>query len=433
MDYRVPRFIAESHGIRQFSRAVIDPPLGYTPITVESANVRSSMPSEKEARISSLRSFFLQREWLNENRGQFRIMSYNVLADYNLKKTMHLYSHMPKHLLNLEIRAEMISEEITHWNPDLLCLQEVDAGFEYYSTALSGYYSIFKKRTGNLNDGCMVMWKASKFKMIDRRDVEFQSQDHELSYILNKGNIATLCLLESLTNPSQAVLVVSTHILFNKNRGDTQVGQLITVSKAIHHIKELYKDRYSIGVLMCGDFNLSPCSILYNFLKTGGIDFCSISPKNLSMRSSRSFDNYSDLKSLSVQMLKEYIPTPYYNNYIIAQNRGFVQYLQNIDLEDDGVVIRPTLSRRRFYNQDMVIYNDIVFRSMYKECGEEPFPTMIVKGEFSTVDYIWYHGNIQPTRSLKLPSLYCIAEQKYGPNFTLPSDHLPIIAEFNLI
>jgi mRNA deadenylase 3'-5' endonuclease subunit Ccr4 len=431
MDTKLPRFITEAQNIRNISRSFNTYPPGFTPIIIETP--AKPFTSEKEARISSMFSFLSPREWVNDNRGRYRIMTYNVLADCNINKTMHLYNNIPRELLELDTRAEMIACEISHWNPDLLCLQEVDAGYEYYSTALSGYYSIFQKRTGNFNDGCMVMWKAAKFRMVDRRDVEYRSYNHDLSYILNKGNIATFCLLESSTDPSQAILLISTHILFNKNRGDTQVGQLLTLTKAIKHMKELYHNKYSIGVLLCGDFNLSPCSILYSFLKTGSIDFCSISPKNLSMRTFRDVDSYSDLRSLATQVLKEYIPSYYCNTYMIAQNSRFVQILQNLELEDDGSVIRPTLSPIRKYSHDLVLYNGIILRSVYKDCDEEPFPTMIVRGEFSTVDYIWYDGNVQPTRVLRLPSLHSIAEQKYGPNFTLPSDHLPLVAEFNLI
>ena len=94
-------------------------------------------------------------------------------------------------------------------------------------------------------------------------------------HLLNKQNVALFTLLKC-KQAGHLFLVVNCHILFNKNRGDTKLVQILFIMKAIRHIIELYSsprspENENIYIVWAGDFNTAPCSPLYNFIKQGSL------------------------------------------------------------------------------------------------------------------------------------------------------------------
>jgi hypothetical protein len=51
------------------------------------------------------------------------IMSYYILADYNSRKHPDLYWDVPWDAMRWDSRSRLITREIRHWEPDLVCLQ----------------------------------------------------------------------------------------------------------------------------------------------------------------------------------------------------------------------------------------------------------------------------------------------------------------------
>lgn len=68
---------------------------------------------------------------------------------------------------------------------------------------------------------------------------------------------------------SDTLLIVNTHLLFNKNRGHVKLGMLVLLMKSISKIKSQYPVE---SVFFCGDFNMAPCSMLYNFMINKGVN-----------------------------------------------------------------------------------------------------------------------------------------------------------------
>lgn len=62
----------------------------------------------------------------------------------------------------------MVKQEMLHWRPDVLCLQEVacfDSELEPFLGQL-GYVGRFKKRTGEQHlDGCAMFINTTKFEV----------------------------------------------------------------------------------------------------------------------------------------------------------------------------------------------------------------------------------------------------------------------------
>ncbi|XP_016334613.1 protein angel homolog 1-like, partial [Sinocyclocheilus anshuiensis] len=55
----------------------------------------------------------------------FSIMSYNILAQDLLEANPQLYTHCPEEVLVWDQRLRTILKELQIWEPDIICLQEV--------------------------------------------------------------------------------------------------------------------------------------------------------------------------------------------------------------------------------------------------------------------------------------------------------------------
>ena len=81
---------------------------------------------------------------------QVRIMTYNILADqYAQEHAEDLYSSVPWEALEWSSRAAMIAKEVAHWNPDVVCFQEVDH-YTHLKALLKphGYKGVYTQRNG---------------------------------------------------------------------------------------------------------------------------------------------------------------------------------------------------------------------------------------------------------------------------------------------
>lgn len=68
------------------------------------------------------------------------------------------------------------------------------------------------------------------------------------------------------------VVIASTHLLFNNNRGDIKFNQ---ICMALTAIAEARRRHGNAPVVFCGDFNLTPGSPLYDFITMGHLDLLS--------------------------------------------------------------------------------------------------------------------------------------------------------------
>ncbi|XVF34415.1 hypothetical protein REPUB_Repub18cG0057100 [Reevesia pubescens] len=131
-------------------------------------------------------------------------------------------------------------------------------------------------RTGNAIDGCAIFWRTSRFKLLHEEYLEFNK--HEL-----RDNVAQICVFELLSqsNPenkaaslkssanSNKVVVCNIHVLYNPRRGEIKLGQVRRLLERAHTVSKSWDDA---PVVLCGDFNCTPKSPLYNFLSEQKLD-----------------------------------------------------------------------------------------------------------------------------------------------------------------
>ncbi|KAL5127589.1 Carbon catabolite repressor protein 4 6 [Glycine soja] len=218
---------------------------------------------------------------------RFKVLSYNILADYlALDHRTKLYFHIPRHILDWQWRKRSIIFELGLWSADILCLQEVDRFHELEEELKpKGYSGIWKMRTGNPVDGCAIFWRNSRFKLLYEECIEFNK-------LGLRDNVAQLCVLEfinqkgslpsSLTGSSK-VVVCNIHVLYNPNRGEIKLGQVRVLLDKAKAVSKLWNDA---PVAICGDFNCTPKSPLYNFISEQKLDLSGIDRNKVSGQAS---------------------------------------------------------------------------------------------------------------------------------------------------
>ncbi|XP_010325135.1 carbon catabolite repressor protein 4 homolog 6 isoform X1 [Solanum lycopersicum] len=212
---------------------------------------------------------------------RFTVLSYNILADYLANDHQRkLYFHIPQHILDWEWRKRSILSELGWWSADILCLQEVDRFQELEAELkLRGYSGIWKRRTGDPADGCAIFWHASRFKLVHEEFVEFKKFGL-------RDNVAQICVFESLgqqnksspaplasTGHSSKVVICNTHVLFNPKRGDIKLGQVRVLLDKAGGVSKLWDNA---PIVICGDFNSTPKSPLYNYLAEERLDLSEV-------------------------------------------------------------------------------------------------------------------------------------------------------------
>uniref|UniRef100_A0A7N0VJI1 Endonuclease/exonuclease/phosphatase domain-containing protein n=1 Tax=Kalanchoe fedtschenkoi TaxID=63787 RepID=A0A7N0VJI1_KALFE len=229
---------------------------------------------------------------INVSTERFSILSYNILADYLANDHWRkLYFHIPRHMLSWEWRKNNLFRELSLWSPDVMCFQEVDR-FEdlLMEFKRQGYDGIYKMRTGNPMDGCSIFWRTSKFKLLHEEIIEFNQLDL-------RDNVAQICVLESV-QPSQMkhpsasdsssagsnrVVVCNIHVLYNPKRGDIKLGQVRLLFEKAYAVSNTWNNA---PVVVCGDFNCTPKSPLYNYITEQKLDLSDLARDKVSGQAS---------------------------------------------------------------------------------------------------------------------------------------------------
>lgn len=239
---------------------------------------RGQSPQQfRPQRVSDYRKWEKAKQEPPASCERFTVLSYNILADYlAINHRSKLYFHIPRHILDWEFRKRSIMFELGLWSADILCFQEVDR-FQDFEEELKirGYTGIWKMRTGEPVDGCAIFWRSSRFKLLHEEAIEFNKFGL-------RDNVAQICVLESVLKKSSTaspppacseghnrVVICNIHVLFNPRRGEIKLGQVRMLLDRAYATSKLWDDA---PVVLCGDFNSTPKSSLYNFILDQKID-----------------------------------------------------------------------------------------------------------------------------------------------------------------
>ncbi|CAG8618205.1 4058_t:CDS:2 [Paraglomus occultum] len=252
-----------------------------------------------------------EREWIsldndpsNSNSPDvFTLLSYNVLCEKYA--TSQHYGYIPSWALAWNYRKDLILQDVLSYNADIVCLQEVDTSqyeefFKDQLRAQADYDSVYwpKSRAKTMSewekktvDGCATFFKASKYTLIDKQLIEFnqvalqrpdfKKTDEMFNRVITKDNIAIVTLLEN--KETQARLIVANcHIHWDPSYADVKLVQVAMLTDELEKYAEKwcaqstnpihnYSPPTKMSTIICGDFNSTPESGVYDFLSHGTV------------------------------------------------------------------------------------------------------------------------------------------------------------------
>lgn len=86
----------------------------------------------------------------------------------------------------------------------------------------AGYKYVYKKRTNDYVDGVAVYYKANLFELEDQSSVEFYQPGVS---VLDRDNVGVVLRLRLKKSPRNAIVVATTHLLYNQRRSDVKLAQ----------------------------------------------------------------------------------------------------------------------------------------------------------------------------------------------------------------
>ncbi|TYI53471.1 hypothetical protein E1A91_D11G006300v1 [Gossypium mustelinum] len=337
---------------------------------------------------------------------RFTVASYNILGDRNASKHKDLYLNVPSNYIRWGYRKRVLCEEIMRWNPDIICMPEVDKYFDLRNTMeKAGYVGSYKRRTGDNVDGCATFWKPDKFRLLERESIGFKGFGL-------RDNVAQLSVFEMCRVESRRLVVGNIHVLYNPSRGEVKLGQIRFLSSRA----QLLSNRWgNAPVVLGGDFNSTPQSAIYKFLSTSELNVKLYNRRELSgQRSCHPSEvlggNRESRSSISVmdRVLNDCWTDEEVKAATGTANSHLVMH--PLQLNSSYATVKGSINTR--------------------DSNGEPLATSYHSKFLGTVDYLWYSEGVLPIRVLDTLPIDILTRTGGLPCKKIGSDHLALVSEF---
>ncbi|MFT7807432.1 nocturnin-like isoform X1 [Arapaima gigas] len=199
-----------------------------------------------------------------------RVMQWNILAQA-LGEGQDNFIHCSADALNWAERKYLILEEILTYEPDILCLQEVDHYYDTFSPVLAslGYYCTFQPKPcspclevdgNNGPDGCALFVRHSRFLLEESMSLQLAPAT------LFSNQVAIVQKLRC-RDTDQQLCVAVTHLKARSGWEQLRCAQ----GSDLLRILEQATEGTHIPLLVCGDFNAEPSEDVYRQFATSGL------------------------------------------------------------------------------------------------------------------------------------------------------------------
>ncbi|RWS02555.1 phosphodiesterase 12-like protein [Dinothrombium tinctorium] len=285
-------------------------------------------------------------------RGTVRCVSYNILADLyadsDYSRTV-LFPYCPPEILDKNYRRNLLFKELTGYNGDVVCLQEVDR--KLYNNELkeimdiNGLDSVYSEKKFEddekfCGEGLACFYRRSKFKLLQASsmnlseelesnsifmELKSQLKQNENFYkrLMKRKTILQYSLLQSLEDERKMLLVGNTHLYFAPDADHIRLVQSTIMIKIMEHLLSIYKIKYSdlnISPIIFGDFNSCPEFGVFKLITTGKIESSCEDWK------SNAEETLSDISVSHSLSLASACGTPKYTNYT-TEFSGCLDYI----------------------------------------------------------------------------------------------------------
>ncbi|XP_053114552.1 nocturnin isoform X3 [Hemicordylus capensis] len=210
----------------------------------------------------------LQRDFVDlrtnfaRNHQPIRVMQWNILAQA-LGEGKDNFVQCPLEALRWEERKCLILEEILAYQPDILCLQEVDHYFDTFQPLLSrlGYQCTFFPKPwspcldverNNGPDGCALFFLKDRFSLIDTTNIR-------LTAMKLKTNQVAIAQTLKCNETGKLFCIAVTHL---KARNGWERFRSAQGADLLENLKSITQDA-QIPLIVCGDFNAEPTEEVY--------------------------------------------------------------------------------------------------------------------------------------------------------------------------
>ncbi|XP_028729170.1 LOW QUALITY PROTEIN: nocturnin [Peromyscus leucopus] len=200
-----------------------------------------------------------------------RVMQWNILAQA-LGEGKDNFVQCPVEALKWEERKCLILEEILAYQPDILCLQEVDHYFDTFQPLLSrlGYQGTFFPKPwspcldvehNNGPDGCALFFLQNRFKLINSTNIRLTAMT------LKTNQVAIAQTLECKESGRQFCIAV-THLKARTGWERFRSAQGCDLLQNLQNITQGAK----IPLIVCGDFNAEPTEEVYKHFASSSLN-----------------------------------------------------------------------------------------------------------------------------------------------------------------
>uniref|UniRef100_A0A0A1WZH4 Nocturnin n=1 Tax=Zeugodacus cucurbitae TaxID=28588 RepID=A0A0A1WZH4_ZEUCU len=328
-----------------------------------------------------------------------RVLQWNILSQ-TLGQNNDGFVRCPEEALTWEHRKFLIVQEILQYNPDIICLQEVDH-FKFLQTILGtqNYEGIFFPKPdspclyieeNNGPDGCAIFFRRDKFELknFDTRILEvWRVQSNQVAIVVNLVVKST----------GKEFCVCTTHL---KARHGSLLAKLRNEQgrDLLNFVKQFCGE---MPVLICGDFNAEPTEPVYATVLSG---------KQMQLASA-----YADIKAERDE----------------CNNDSAKEHKENAESSDDAQA--QSTDEEEVDAEQVQLCDDKVIKSI--QC-EPPYTTWKIREdgeECHTIDYVFYTPEQFKVRNcLEFPRDDEVGKNR-TPSFQYPSDHFSLVCDFELL
>ena len=361
---------------------------------------------------------------------RFKVLSYNTLCDKYA--TNQQYGYTPTSALAWEYRREQILQEIQAAQADILCLQEVDTDSfkEFFSMKLAyqDYKGVFWPKTrartmsekeAKVVDGCATFYKGSRYILLDKQVIDFaniainrpdmKNQHDIFNRVMPRDHIAVVTFFENRLTGGR-LMVVNAHIFYDPAFADVKVIQTAILMEIVAKLAEKYA-------------RWPPCTDKKTYTMSAGDDSALEIPEQPAPEPAPSME-YTSSTQLPLIICGDFNSTSDSGVYellahgsVPPNHRDFGNY-QYGNFTRDG------------------IEHPFSLRSSYASLNGTPDAltfTDYTPGFTGVIDYIWYSTNALEVTALLGPVDPEYMRRVPGfPNYHFPSDHLSLLAEFSI-
>lgn len=233
------------------------------------------------------------------------VSSYNILSRHYLWES--LYSYLPLEYTNWSQRFRRLNQSFRDLSElsDIMCFQEMEyqVYHDHWKAAMErlGYDSIFQtkprpgywKKSANMMDGVSVFYNRDKFDLLNYEQINLADHFKHSSIIdqtadtqtrLNVRNTVAVIVVLRHKASGETLFVSNTHLYWSPKHDDVKLMQTYLLTSLVKHsimrhykmsfdeVDDMMRAKQGPNVVMVGDFNSSPTSMVYRFMSKGLVD-----------------------------------------------------------------------------------------------------------------------------------------------------------------